>query len=161
MSRRARFAAVHEFAEKIRAADAVLIATPEYNYGIPGVLKNAIDWVSRPSVNTPLRHKPVGILGASGGGFGTVRAQLQLRQVLTSVIDAYPLGKPEVMIQRAATLFDSGRQPAGRRHARARARLGRGASRLDTSAADCVGGCVPERGRSVANLARPQSLSGS
>lgn len=98
---------VRDFAERIRAADAVLIATPEYNFGIPGVLKNAIDWVSRPAVNNPLRHKPVALMGAAGGNFGTTRAQLQLRQVLASGIDAYTLGKPDVLIARAGTLFDN------------------------------------------------------
>ncbi|RIK40149.1 MAG: hypothetical protein DCC58_14325 [Chloroflexi bacterium] len=97
---------VRAFAEKIRAADAVLIATPEYNYSFPGVLKNAIDWVSRPAVQTPLRRKPVAIMGAAGGQWGTVRAQLHLRQVLASAIEAYTLVKPEVMVPRAGSVFD-------------------------------------------------------
>lgn len=93
-------------ASKIRAADAVLIATPEYNYGVPGVLKNALDWISRPAVHNPLRRKPVAIMGASGGNWGTARAQLQLRQTLASGIEAYTLIKPEVMVPRASTVFD-------------------------------------------------------
>jgi chromate reductase len=97
---------VQEFAERVRAADAVLIASPEYNYGMSGVLKNALDWVSRASVRNPLRHKPVAIMGASGGNFGTARSQLQLRAVLASQIDAWTLGKPEVLVPRAGTLFD-------------------------------------------------------
>ena len=72
-------ASVRDLRAAIAAGDALLIATPEYNYSIPGVLKNAIDWVSRPPA-PPLADKPVAILGASGSGFGTVRAQLHLRQ---------------------------------------------------------------------------------
>ena len=69
-------APVRDLKERIRAADALLIATPEYNYSIPGVQKNAIDWASRPPQDSPLRHKPIGLMGASPGGFGTVRSQL-------------------------------------------------------------------------------------
>ena len=95
--------AVQEFKDKLRAADAVLIATPEYNYSIPGVLKNAIDWASRPIASTPLAGKPLAIMGA-GGAFGTVRAQLQLRQMLSM---ALLLNKPEVLIQRGWEKFDA------------------------------------------------------
>src|SRR5215470_13926892 len=73
-------APVAEFKEKIRAADALLIATPEYNYSVPGLLKNAIDWASRPSNQSPLQKKPAALMGASGGQMGTARAQLALRQ---------------------------------------------------------------------------------
>src|ERR1043166_6742410 len=72
--------AVAHFKEKIRAADALLIATPEYNYSVTGVLKNAIDWASRPSNQSPLQKKPAALMGASGGQMGTARAQLALRQ---------------------------------------------------------------------------------
>lgn len=98
---------VQAFAEKIRAADALLIATPEYNYSIPGVLKNAIDWASRPSVKNPLRHKPVALMGASGGMFGTTRSQLAMRQVLASAIDAYAMIKPELLVPQAGQKFDA------------------------------------------------------
>lgn len=97
--------AVAALRSKLAAADAVLIATPEYNSSIPAVLKNAIDWVSR-SPQPPLQGKPVAILGASTGNFGTLRAQLHLRQVLTH-IGALPLGKPEVLVARAEQAFDA------------------------------------------------------
>ncbi len=100
-------AAVQAFADQIRAADALLIATPEYNYSIPGVLKNAIDWASRPSVKNPLRHKPVALMGASGGMYGTARAQLAMRQVLASVIEAHTMIKPELLVNQAGQKFDS------------------------------------------------------
>jgi chromate reductase len=89
----------------IAAADAVLIATPEYNFSIPGVLKNAIDWVSRTDPQ-PFRGKPVGIIGASMGALGTGRAQYDLRKVFL-FLDAHVLNKPEVMIGAAHTRFDA------------------------------------------------------
>jgi len=89
----------------IAEADALLVATPEYNYGPPGMLKNALDWVSRPPAETPLRHKPVAIVGASTGNYGTVRAQLALRQTFLYV-ESYVLPKPEVMLFRVAEQFD-------------------------------------------------------
>ena len=89
----------------IAAADALLIATPEYNYSVPGVLKNAIDWASRPP-DMPLAGKPLGIMGASGGLGGTMRAQYHLRQICVFV-DVYPLNKPEVMVREAAKKFDA------------------------------------------------------
>jgi chromate reductase, NAD(P)H dehydrogenase (quinone) len=91
--------------EQITRADAVLIATPEYNYSIPGVLKNAIDWVSK-SPDQPFRHKPVAILGASMGAIGTARAQYDLRKVFV-FLDAYVLNQPEIMISAAHTRFDA------------------------------------------------------
>ena len=90
----------------IRDADALLIATPEYNYGIPGVLKNAIDWASRPPKTTPLRKKAGAILGASTGGGGTIRAQLALRQTLGGN-ETYLLLSPQVFVAAAADKFDS------------------------------------------------------
>ena len=92
----------------IHAADAVLIVTPEYNYSIPGVLKNAIDWSSRRGADNLLvwQGKPVGMIGASMGAQGTSRAQHHLRQVLV-FLDAHPLNKPEVMIGGAAQKFDA------------------------------------------------------
>ncbi|NND70351.1 MAG: NAD(P)H-dependent oxidoreductase [Rhodothermales bacterium] len=81
---------------EIESADAVLIATPEYNSSIPGVLKNTLDWISRPP-NQPFNEKPVAILGGSPGRLGTVRAQAHLREVLNGM-SAYVLPKPEVFI---------------------------------------------------------------
>ena len=99
-------AAVVEFKRAIRAADAILIATPEYNYSIPGVLKNAIDWASRPYGDSAWSGKPVAILGASVGKLGTARAQYHLRQVFV-FLDMHPLNKPEVMIGPAGDVFDA------------------------------------------------------
>jgi len=96
---------VKEFRDRIAAADALLIATPEYNYSIPGVLKNAIDWASRPP-HPPLDGKPVAIMGASTGNFGTVRAQMHLRQVCV-YCNMFPLNKPEVLVMRARDKFDA------------------------------------------------------
>jgi chromate reductase, NAD(P)H dehydrogenase (quinone) len=98
---------VQAFAQRITAADALLIATPEYNYSVPGVLKNAIDWVSRPGPNrqpAPLSGKPAAIMGA-GGRFGTVRAQAHLRYILLA-IDVKVLNKPELMVVRSWEQFD-------------------------------------------------------
>jgi chromate reductase len=95
---------VQRFRDQLAAADAILFVTPEYNYSIPGVLKNAIDWASRPP-SQPFDNKPVAIMGASGGIFGTARAQYQLRQMLV-FLNAFPLNKPEVMIGAAQTKFD-------------------------------------------------------
>jgi chromate reductase len=88
---------VRELKAKVRAADAVLIATPEYNYSMPGVLKNAIDWVSRPYGDNAFEDKPVGIMGASGGMLGTARAQYHLRQTCV-FLNMHPLNRPEVMV---------------------------------------------------------------
>jgi chromate reductase len=96
---------VVHFRARLAQADAVLIATPEYNASISGVLKNAIDWASRPPQN-PLNGKPVAIMGASTGNFGTLRAQLHLRQILTH-IGALPLGKPEVLVAHAEQVFNA------------------------------------------------------
>ncbi len=95
---------VEAFREAIRAADGLLIATPEYNYSIPGVLKNAIDWASRPP-DQPFAHKPIAIMGASPSGFGTARAQYHLRQCFV-FLDAWLLQRPEVMIPAAGSKFD-------------------------------------------------------
>jgi chromate reductase len=77
-------AAVSELREAIAGADAVLFATPEYNHSVPGQLKNALDWASRPFVSNPLRGKPVAVVGASTGAFGAVWAQAELRKVLAA-----------------------------------------------------------------------------
>jgi chromate reductase len=92
------------FKEKIAEADALLIATPEYNYSIPGVLKNAIDWASRPPTDSPLNGKPLAIMGA-GGRMGTVRAQNHLRQVAVET-NMLTMNKPEVLVARAREKFD-------------------------------------------------------
>ena len=95
---------VHDFRERIRAADALLIATPEYNYSVPGVLKNAIDWASR-APDQPLAGKPIAIMGATPGGFGTTRSQHHLRQVFIGVGSSV-LPRPEVMVPGAGSKFD-------------------------------------------------------
>jgi chromate reductase len=96
---------VRLFKERIAAADALLVVTPEYNFSIPGVLKNTIDWASRPPDSSPLRGKPVGVMGASTGLFGTVRAQAHLRQVFL-FNDMHALSQPQVMVARAQEKFD-------------------------------------------------------
>ena|ERR1017187_1437599 len=98
-------AKVAEFKARIRAADAILFSTPEYNYSIPGVLKNAIDWASRPYGASAWDGKPVAVMGASVGQMGTSRAQYHLRQVFVFT-NMYPLNQPEVMIADAAHRFD-------------------------------------------------------
>lgn len=85
---------------RISAADGLLVATPEYNYGIPGVLKNALDWASRPSGASSLTLRPVAIMGAAPTNFGTVRAQLALRQLFLWT-DSRVVVKPEVIVFRA------------------------------------------------------------
>jgi chromate reductase len=91
--------------DSIRAADAIVIATPEYNRGIPGVLKNAIDWASRPALASPLAGKPVAIMGATTGFAGTARAQQQLRDAL-EFPGAMVLQQPEVLVSEAYLRFD-------------------------------------------------------
>jgi len=98
-------AAVVEFKKAIRAADGVLIATPEYNDGIPGVLTTAIDWGSRPPGAGPLTGKPVALMGASPSQVGTARAQLHLRQLLGHV-HARTLPSPELLVAAAHERFD-------------------------------------------------------
>lgn len=95
---------VSELKERVAKADALLIATPEYNYSISGVLKNAIDWVSRPPAESPLRDKPLAIIGA-GGMFGTLRAQNHLRDIAVG-LNMHPLNHPQLMVQRAWEKFD-------------------------------------------------------
>jgi chromate reductase len=89
---------------RIKAADALLIVTPEYNYSVPGVLKNAIDWASRPP-EQPFDGKPIAIMGASPGALGTARAQYHLRQMFV-FLNGMVLNRPEVMIANAAQRFD-------------------------------------------------------
>jgi chromate reductase, NAD(P)H dehydrogenase (quinone) len=96
---------VKEFKAKIRTADAILIATPEYNYSIPGVLKNAIDWASRPFGDNAFEGKPVAVMGASPGMTGTARSQYHLRQTFV-FLDMHPLNRPEVMVPFAHEKID-------------------------------------------------------
>ncbi|HET8563649.1 MAG TPA: NAD(P)H-dependent oxidoreductase [Candidatus Binatia bacterium] len=99
-------AKVAELKKRIREADSVLIVTPEYNYSIPGVLKNAIDWASRPYGDSAWTGKPVAVMGASLGQLGTARAQYHLRQVFV-FLNMYPLNQPEIMIGNAPAHFDT------------------------------------------------------
>ena len=89
----------------IRRADAVLISTPEYQHGLPGVLKNALDWASRPPGDSPLNGKVVGMMGASPSPVGTARAHLQLRQTLT-YNRSRMVARPEVLVAGAGEKFD-------------------------------------------------------
>ena len=91
---------VKEFKAKIKAANAILIATPEHNYSIPGVLKNAIDWASRPPGDNSFEGKPVAIMSASLGTLGGARAQYHLRQVLVS-LNMHAINRPEVIVASA------------------------------------------------------------
>src|SRR3954454_16642089 len=99
-------ARVTEFKSRIRAADAILFVTPEYNYSVPGVLKNAIDWASRPYGDSAWNGKPAAIMGASVGALGTARAQYHLRQMMV-FLNMFPINQPEVMIVNAAARFDT------------------------------------------------------
>jgi chromate reductase len=95
---------VQVLAKQIRDADAVLIASPEYNYSIPGGLKNAIDWVSRVD-NQPFSGKLVAIMGASPGRIGTARMQYHLRQSFV-FLNGIVLNRPEIMVGNADAMFD-------------------------------------------------------
>jgi chromate reductase len=97
---------VKEFKAKIRQADAILIASPEYNYSVPGVLKNAIDWASRPHGDNAFEGKPVAAMSASIGHLGGARAQYHLRQSFV-FLDMHPLNRPEVMMPFAADNVDA------------------------------------------------------
>lgn len=96
--------AVLALAQSVRESDAMLICSPEYNFSIPGGLKNAIDWLSR-LPEQPFKHKPVAIMGAATGPMGTARMQYDLRKVLQSLEADVP-AKPEVFISHAASKFD-------------------------------------------------------
>jgi chromate reductase len=103
-------APVVDLRERIAAAHGLLIATPEYNYGVPGVLKNALDWAARPNFAvvpwvSPPAHKPVAIIGAAPTLLGTVRAQVQLRQLLLGT-DSAVVSKPEVIVTAAHEKLD-------------------------------------------------------
>jgi chromate reductase len=95
---------VEKLIDKLVEADALLIVSPEYNYSVPGVLKNTIDWLSR-SPKKPFDYKAVAIMGASPGMIGTARMQYHLRQMMV-FLNAYVLNKPEIMINQANKKFD-------------------------------------------------------
>lgn len=97
--------AVTEFWDAVRSKDGILFISPEYNYSVPGVLKNAFDWASRPPGSAPIYGKPAGILGASSGRSGTMRMQLHLRQVLPA-LDMPVMPKPEVFIMSVGEVID-------------------------------------------------------
>jgi chromate reductase len=92
--------------QAIRDADAVLMVTPEYNHGVPGVMKNAIDWASRPPQGAALDRKPVGLIGASPGMTGSARGQSQLRQAF-EFTNSYCMPQPEILVFRAHEKFDA------------------------------------------------------
>ncbi len=96
---------VIEFKQKIKAADALLIVTPEHNYSVPGILKNAIDWASRPKGDNSFQGKPVAIMSASTGVLGGARAQYHLRQMFV-FLDMYAVNKPEIFVAQADQKFD-------------------------------------------------------
>ena len=98
--------AVTALKKAIADADGVVFAVPEYNYSIPGGLKNALDWISRPPPLSPLRGKPCALIGAASGMSGTIRAQSHMRQMLL-FSDSPCLGQPEVLIPRAQERFDA------------------------------------------------------
>ncbi|HKY60002.1 MAG TPA: NAD(P)H-dependent oxidoreductase [Gemmatimonadota bacterium] len=97
---------VAAFKRAIGAADGLLIATPEYNHGVAGITKNAVDWASRPPRGSPLSGKPVGIMGASPGMTGTARGQSQLRQAF-EFTNSYCMPQPEILVARAGEKFDA------------------------------------------------------
>jgi chromate reductase, NAD(P)H dehydrogenase (quinone) len=98
-------AKVVELKQRVRSADAILLVTPEYNYSVPGVLKNAIDWASRPYGDSAWNGKPVAVMGASVGTLGTARAQYHLRQMFV-FLNMYAVNQPEVMVANAHKHFD-------------------------------------------------------
>jgi len=91
---------VKQFKSKIKAVDAILVGTPEYNYSIPGYLKNAVDWASRPYGDNSFEGKPVAIISSSTGMLGGARAQYHLRQTFI-FLDMHPVNRPEVMVTHA------------------------------------------------------------
>jgi len=98
-------APVAQFKEKIANADALLIASPEYNYSVSGVLKNAIDWASRPSGSNSFKGKVAAIMGASNGNFGTARMQKELREILRQ-LDVWVIPTPDMLVSKAQDAFD-------------------------------------------------------
>ena len=101
-------AQVTAFKDALRTADGIVFAVPEYNYSIPGGLKNALDWVSRPPATSPMRGRPIGLVGAATGMSGTIRAQNHMRQMLV-YSDSPTMNQPEVLIPRAHERFSDGK----------------------------------------------------
>ena len=99
---------VNEFKSKIKNSDAIVIVTPEYNYSVPGFIKNAIDWASRPYGDNSFDEKPVAIISSSTGMHGGSRAQYHLRQILV-FLNMHPINKPEVMIPFIDQKIENGR----------------------------------------------------
>lgn len=99
-------ASVSELKARMAAAEGIVFAVPEYNYSIPGGLKNALDWMSSPPRSSPLRGKPVALVGAASGMSGTIRAQTHMRQMLV-FSDTPVLNQPEILIPRAQDRFDA------------------------------------------------------
>jgi chromate reductase, NAD(P)H dehydrogenase (quinone) len=97
---------VRDFKAKIKSADAILIVSPEYNYSVPGLLKNAIDWASRPPGDNSFDGKAAAVMGASGGMLGTARMQYHLRQTFV-FLNMHPVNRPEVMVGFAKDKFDA------------------------------------------------------
>jgi chromate reductase len=97
---------VAAFKAAIAGADGLLMVTPEYNHGVPGVMKNAVDWASRPPRGAPLGGKPVALMGASPGATGSARGQSQLRQAF-EFTNSYCMPQPEVLVARAHEKFDA------------------------------------------------------
>jgi chromate reductase len=97
--------AVADLKAQVRASDALLLVSPEYNFSVPGVLKNTLDWMSRPP-EPPFDGKPVAIMGASGGPLGTARGQYDLRKILV-YMNTFTVNKPEVFIGMAQTKFST------------------------------------------------------
>ena len=95
-----------EFKQRIRTADAILFATPEYNYGVPGVLKNAIDWASRPYGDSAWNDKPAAVMSAAGGVFGGIRAHYALRQIFV-FLNMHAMTLPEFALGNAGDKFDA------------------------------------------------------
>ena len=134
---------VARFKQAIGEHDGLLMVTPEYNHGVPGVMKNAIDWASRPPSGSPLAHKPAALLGASPGITGSARGQSQLRQAF-EFTNSYCMPQPEMLVFRAHEKFD-------------------GAGRLTDEQTGQFPRQVPDRARGVgrdASLRRPLRLPG-
>lgn len=102
-----RPASVRALKERVDRSDGVIVVSPEYNHGVPGVLKNALDWASRPAFRSPMAGKPTGLMGVSGGGSGTMRAQQQLKLVLLGMA-AQVFPHPGVAVGRAREKFEDG-----------------------------------------------------
>ncbi len=99
-------AVVKDFKSRVKASDAIIFVTPEANYSVPGALKNAIDWASRPYGDNSFKAKPAAIMSASTGSMGGARAQYHLRQIMV-FLEMFPINRPEVMLPFAAQAFDS------------------------------------------------------